>query len=97
MPRCINFDKPVDTKSERRAAARDRDTKRRQARSAKGSDESSTSEVILPKSTKKASTNVQRQTASSEEATNVVDEVEVNETQGNGFAALACDSDSDSD
>jgi hypothetical protein len=93
----MNFDKPVDTKSERRATARDRDTKRKQARSAKGSDESSTSEVILPKSTKKASTHVQRQTASSEEATNVVDEVEENKSpkKGNGFAALACDSDSD--
>ncbi len=83
----------VDLKSGRRATTRERDTKRKQARSAKGSDESSMSEVILPKSTKKASTHVQRQTASSEEATNVVDEVEENETpkKGNGFAALACD------
>ncbi len=94
MPRCMNLEEPkVDLKSGRRAAARERDTKRKQARSAKGSDESSMSEVILPKSTKKASTHVQRQTASSEEATNVVDEVEENETpkKGNGFAALACD------
>ncbi len=95
MPRCMNFGEPeVDPKSGRRAAARERDTKRKQARSAKGSDESSTSEVILPKSTKKASTHVQRQTASSEEATNVVDEVEENKSpkkKGNGFAALACD------
>lgn len=55
----MNFGEPeVDTKSGRRAAARERDTKRKQARSAKGSDESSRSEVILPKSTKKASTHV---------------------------------------